>query len=721
MRNITSFVTLCALALGMAQVAPTAKADDILLSDNDLKGAWAARTHSRTSVHDPSVFLDTVSKAGSNRYYVIGSHLGMSYSTNLYGWSAGDAITKGETTSCTFFADTTGTKTAFDKAYSTHRVTRVKNCHAEEVDFGPFDAHGWQADGNTVAGMEWAPDMIYNPTMKKWLLYESLNGDNWCSSVVCFAADDPRGPFVCQGPVVFSGFQGTYKHNAYAAADDWKHTDFAIATGETSLPARYKKGSKWGTYWPNCIDPCVFYDAEGRLWMSYGSWSGGIWMLQLDENTGLRDYTVTYPLTYRTTSSTDAANQTSDPYFGTKIAGGYYVSGEGSYIERFGDYYYLFISYGGFAPDGGYEMRIYRSANPDGPYADAKGISPIATAYKMNYGQSQAFFGGMKLMSAYKWDLMPWAEVSQGHNSAFTDAQGRMLVVYHTKFNDGTAGHSIRVHQLFLNKEGWLVAAPHEFRGETLTQAQVDSTETIDNSEIPGSYQMLLHNYKLKYDTMAYQKPMTITLTASESDPYTGTVSYGNGTWTREKGTNRISFKLYNVEYHGVLTRQTVEYSNIPAVCFSVVSSKGGAAGSTSQREIWGSKAETKAAIKYTLDQMTIPVVSGLKVKEDITLPTAAKLGTTVTWTSSDETILTSKGKVAGAGEVTLTLNVGKDGYAYRKNYLLKVGDYSALDEVKTDARTGDGAAYDLQGRRVDLQGAARGMYAADGKVIIVR
>ena len=31
--------------------------------------------------------------------------------------------------------------------------------------------------------------------------------------------------------------------------------------------------------YPNAIDPTVFYDADGKMWMVYGSWSGGIFLL----------------------------------------------------------------------------------------------------------------------------------------------------------------------------------------------------------------------------------------------------------------------------------------------------------------------------------------------------------------------------------------------------------------------------------------------------------
>ena len=69
-------------------------------------------------------------------------------------------------------------------------------------------------------------------------------------------------------------------------------------------------------------------------------------MLELDKRTGLRDYSIKYDSDY---DSKKQAGVT-DPYFGKKIAGGCYVSGEGSYIEKIGNYYYLFLSYGFYSP-----------------------------------------------------------------------------------------------------------------------------------------------------------------------------------------------------------------------------------------------------------------------------------------------------------------------------------------------------------------------------------
>src|SRR5699024_8832276 len=35
---------------------------------------------------------------------------------------------------------------------------------------------------------------------------------------------------------------------------------------------------------PNCIDPELFYDKDGKLWMVYGSAFGGIYIKELDDN-----------------------------------------------------------------------------------------------------------------------------------------------------------------------------------------------------------------------------------------------------------------------------------------------------------------------------------------------------------------------------------------------------------------------------------------------------
>lgn len=679
---LLSIMSLMAMNGAMAQTP---------VGDNDLANAYATQTIGRIAVHDPSIVMDvTGSNANNPLYYIYGSHLGRAKTNATSNYQIWNTFKTGEEnagTSNSLFADVNGNLINFKDAYTTHFIKKVKNSKREEVAFGNFNANGWQYKDYNVQGNQWAPDIVYNKTMQKWCMYMSLNGDHWCSSIVCFVSDNIEGPWTYQGPVVFSGFQGTYAHNSYAAADDWKYTDFAIATGETALPSRYKVGDNWGTYWPNCIDPCVFYDDSDNLWMSYGSWSGGIFMIKLDTTNGLRDYTYTFPYQISgktTTPGAASANCTSDPYFGKKIAGGYYVSGEASYIQKVGMYYYLFMSYGGLTAAGGYQIRVFRSEKPDGPYKDClteTGIDAVYDKPRVNFGVEANRDEGVKLFGNYQWETMPNAELAQGHNSAIVDHKGRALIVYHTRFLNRREEHEVRVHQLFVNQDGWLVAAPYEFSGETYTDNDIATQQLYDATKVAGDYQIIAHPYRQNTAAMDYEKPVTIHLNAdgSISGEYTGK-------WELVSGTSYINLTLKGVatanaevKFKGVLTEQTIDYTNIKALCFTALSSSDGLAtsggGSLQTRglSIWGSKADAKAAIKYTLDKTSVPFADGATLNSKPQLPTEGHLGATISWKSSNPSILTDEGVVKGKGKVTMTMTISKDGYEYTKDYTLNI------------------------------------------------
>lgn len=670
--------------LALSALSATAQTN---LTDADIEGAYSARQYSKRVVcHDPSIVIDDITNPSSPTYYIYGSHLGRGKTTadkNYQEWTVFKAGEENATATNSLFCNTGGVLVNFSQAYSTHAITSVKDYSGKSVTFGNFDANGWQKKGNTVKGMQWAPDVVYNKTMKKWCMYMSLNGDSWCSSIVCFTSDNIEGPWKYQGPVVFSGFFGKYAHNSYAAANDWKNTDLAIATGVTSLPERYNVGDKWGTFWPNCIDPCVFYDDQDNLWMSYGSWSGGIFLIKLDKTNGLRDYTYTFPYEVNgkaATPGTANANTTSDPYFGKKIAGGYYVSGEASYIEKIGSHYFLFMSYGKLDSNGGYQMRVFRADKPEGPYVDCNGTSAVTSRYLMNYSAKAADNRGVLLFGGYKWDPMSGAEIAQGHNSAFNDKQGRSFVVYHSRFSNQGEGHQVRVHQLFLNDEGWLMAAPFEFDGETITNNDIATKASIADSEIAGDYQFMRHEYGQDTEKKAYETPVNIRLNAD------GTITGAEkGTWERTAGTDYIHLTINGVVYRGVLVRQTIDYTNIPAVAISALSSSSGSTtlgqkNYTKQQQVWAVKADAKAAIKYTANKMSLPFDDGTVIEESLTLPTEGLLGANVSWKSGNESVLTSDGTVTGKGEVTMTMTISKDNYVYTKDYTLKVEADVAAD-----------------------------------------
>ena len=526
-----------------------------------------AYTLNRVSVHDPSIVWEPVSQT----YYIFGSHRASAKTTDMMNW------------------------TAFTAPWATATSTNATNSAAlaEAIKWSKRGSTSYSVDGNM-----WAPDVIWNKAMNKWCMYLSVNGDNWYSSIVLLTSDNIEGPYLYQDFVVMSGFH---------SGTSYKDTDLEKAIGtQASLPSRYAVGNKWGNRYPNCIDPCVFYDENGKLWMSYGSWSGGIWMLELDENTGLRDYTIDYPLT----GSGDGI--TIDPYFGKKIAGGFYVSGEASYIEYIGGYYYLFVTYGGLAAggvptdynNGGYQMRVFRSENPDGPFIDSRNNSAVFSSYLLNFGPKENDNNrGENIFGAYtSWGNQAkgnLGERSQGHNSIIAAEDGRTYLVYHTRFQNWGESHQVRVHQVFQSKNGWLVVAPFEYTGEEVKSADIATTQQIATDRIPGKYKLLIHEYKLDHTKKAAAEPVDIELTTEGN--ITGKYT---GTWKVEAGTSYVTLKIGSTYYHGVMVEQTLEPSTTKAPAFTAVAA-------TTGTTAWGYQTESTTGIRSIDNEQFLDEPSG--------------------------------------------------------------------------------------------------------------
>ena len=677
MRKLSTALLLSTLAL--------AASAQHKLTRTEAYSLYTTQAPTRTSVHDPSVVWDPQ----SHQYYIFGSHRAQARTTDFYHWtSISPAIPWG-----TVGEGGVTSGASNQEAFAHPQVTRLTTAAGKQVSLPDFDAAAWAALASTdynVDGNMWAPDIIYNPVMRKWCQYLSINGDHWASSVILLTADDINGPFVYQAPVVIGGFNGLN-------ANSYKNTDLEQVIGtQATLPARYNKQGGWGNAWPNCIDPCVFYDETGQLWMSYGSWSGGIFMLKLDPRTGLRDYDATYPLT----GSGD--DYTSDPYFGKKIAGGHYVSGEGSYIQHIGDYYYLFMSYGGLTADGGYEMEVFRSKNPDGPYVDPKGISAIYDRYLMDYGTAGSFRGEKILGNYEDWGFMTTGkktsysmagELSQGHNSAITDSLGRSFLIYHTRFNNGTEWHAVRTHQLFTTKDGWLAAAPFEFTGETVNDDSIASRQRFGAREVAGTYQVLIHKQGVDYANKETVKPVSLTLT--EDGKVTGALT---GTWSLTDGTAYMTLKVGGNTYQAVVVEQQMEPYTIKAIAFTGVGPA---------NTIWGYKMEDPYQLAYLLRTATMPVTKGARITSNVNLYGVVDGydNVSVEWKSSNPDILSDNGRYnpdamtddATPGDLDMTLT----GADWQLVDTIPVSVRKTAIPVQADYKSGTVAYYDFDGRPV--------------------
>lgn len=462
---------------------------------------WANGVASAVAVHDPSIVIvykdasgnsypeNDAGKTRTKYYYVFGTQMGAAYSKDMIDW------------------------TSFTPTFSVNGAVTDDYTKSFAVA-SSWSGHATSAD---ALGNLWAPDIVYNKVLKKWTLYFSQAGDLWKSVIVMHTADRIEGPYAYAGAVVYSGMT----NKTTGSGND----DYRKVMKTSTVAARYLDASgNWtGTYGTSTIDPAVSYDEAGRLWMAYGSWSGGIFLIKLDEKTGLRDSAWNYGYAKDTVMSGTSLRY--DKYMGLHLAGGYYVSGEGSYIRYLKDpsgtgYYYLFVSMGFYSPEGGYVMRVFRSATIDGEYVDVTGDKAVSPKYVLNYGANVQY--GFPIMQNYKWSWWTKGEVAQGHNSVLRDEDGNGYLIYHRKFDDGTAFHNVETHQLVHNKQGWILAAPFEHRvGYGLP------AKALGIDEIVGTYGTITHK-SVDYANLAsnQESPMLLKADGTVSGAYTGTWSY---------------------------------------------------------------------------------------------------------------------------------------------------------------------------------------------------
>ena len=471
-----------AMTVLLTLLAGSASAEDSEDYTADWKEIPTGLVTSRAAVHDPSIV------AAEGRYYIFGSHMTAAVSDNLRTWvMRADGYLPSNRVWGNIFASDSH---VFDYAGSAGSVI-------------PTDDRGFHV---------WAPDVIYNDTLGKYMMYYCTSS-TWNASNLCFGiADSVEGPYVWQGALIYSGFD----RKTLPATDV---SEYADAEWIEKHYLNYAGGYNYNDY-PNALDPAVFYDENHRLWMVYGSWSGGIFLLELDPATGR----VIHP---------EADPQAGvDPYFGRKLMGGNHQSIEGPYIQYDAEagWYYLFVSYGGLAAHGGYQIRVFRSRTPEGPYEDMKGERP---------GKSLHPRYGLKLSGNFILPSVRTAYMATGHNSALIDADGKRYVCYHTRFNNGTENHTPQVKQYGINEEGWPCLLPYATRGETISAE-------ADPAAIPGRYYVINQGTQVN-DRIA--EPFVLYL---REDGSVGGEEI-SGTWTWTEGTAYLHLTLGDAAYSGIV------------------------------------------------------------------------------------------------------------------------------------------------------------------------
>lgn len=271
----------------------------------------------------------------------------------------------------------------------------------------------------TGRGVQWrsSPDLVTWKT--RGSVFEALPA--WTAEAVPGARNSAWAPDI-------SFFNGKYYLYYSVSTFGSQRSVIGLATNKTLDPA--SPDYKWedqGLVMAstaaddfNAIDPNHVIDANGKHWLEFGSFWGGLKLIALDPKTGKRlaGDTAVHPIAAR-----------------LPMKGGRAI--EGGFIIRHGGWYYLFASYDFCCKgkDSTYRMVVGRSKDILGPYLGKDGSSMMAD-------------GGTPLLGP----TARWAGV--GHNGFISDG-GKDYVVYHGYDLEKNGAQTLRISPVTWTSEGW--------------------------------------------------------------------------------------------------------------------------------------------------------------------------------------------------------------------------------------------------------------------------
>ncbi|MCD6288481.1 MAG: family 43 glycosylhydrolase, partial [Candidatus Hydrogenedentes bacterium] len=180
----------------------------------------------------------------------------------------------------------------------------------------------------------------------------------------------------------------------------------------------------------NAIDPAVFVDFDGRVYMFWGSYWTGIKMMELDPATGKP---FASGATYTAVASRDK----------------YMKAIEGPYVIYRKGFYYLFVSWGTTTKreKSTYRVMVGRSKKVGGPYVDFNG-TPMTEG------------GGTLVLAGYgRWR-------GTGHNSILRTDKGEWMVHHTYDMKNLGANRILQIRPLYWGQDGWpVVGEPIQTQG----------------------------------------------------------------------------------------------------------------------------------------------------------------------------------------------------------------------------------------------------------------
>lgn len=184
---------------------------------------------------------------------------------------------------------------------------------------------------------------------------------------------------------------------------------------DRGMVLRSKTGSPY-----NCIDPNLIGDEEGRYWLNFGSYWGGLYQVEIDPDTGL--------LKNPGAQAEDIVHLARRNVSNGAVEAPYMIYREG--------WYYLFVAFNPM--DLSYHNRVGRSRSVHGPFVDRDGREMTK--------------GGGSVVTKGLFELrMP------GHASVFLDEDGQHYFVGEYFRKDSPS--IMMISTIVWDKDGWPVTA----------------------------------------------------------------------------------------------------------------------------------------------------------------------------------------------------------------------------------------------------------------------
>ena len=402
-----------------------------------------------------------------------------------------------------------------------------------------YDVLSEDANWNNVWTL-WAPDVVEGSDGKFWLYgcWTARFGQGHSVIFLC-KADEVTGPYTFDSILLYS-YDGWPTNNAN----------------------------------PNAIDPQIYYVGD-KMYMAYGSFTGGTWSIELDPETGRRADGLTGD------ALLPAGNTPAADRYGTRLVAGTVTEGPTiNYHENVAIYEGDPAEYN--ADLVMYEDRYYLMGSANSLSADYNMRSFVGTVEEDGLLAFTSYNGetGNRVSGSFSWRESDTTRVpnydffAPGHNDMITTSDGRNILAYHNRINFGSGdiNHYLFTSTYAFNSRGDLVMNPNRYAGEAVRKIVEEEITSV--SEGSYSYAAVTNNSYRQSFNGGYAKDDMI-LTAEHKIQIGGQDA---GTWIFY-GDNYIYIDItegeLDGEYYGVVMPAYIEASRAGGLTISCLSGNG--------------------------------------------------------------------------------------------------------------------------------------------------